>query len=213
VSHPQVIEAHRLCPHHRCQLRLEDGITAVLAATVGIRPDSVVFATNSTRRPRTPPTAAWATVGYLASARKPLRMAAYRDLPTQKPWSATSRHRRRSGLAPRLHLRAPRARPARCSPRATTHAPARTTRPIATAPQRLKDRSTGIDNCSAPALPFESPLTFTEVRQPGTATNARCGPRVRQRPQGIDVDAAPGGLSSSAAATSPRLTPIGHRSR
>jgi len=60
---------------------LEDGITAILAAAVGIRPDSVVFATNSTRRPPMPPATAWATVGYLASARKPLRLAAYRDLP------------------------------------------------------------------------------------------------------------------------------------
>ena len=60
---------------------LEDGIAAILAAAVGIRPDSVVFATNSIRRPPMPPAAAWATVGYLASARKPLRLAAYRDLP------------------------------------------------------------------------------------------------------------------------------------
>jgi predicted HAD superfamily phosphohydrolase YqeG len=60
---------------------LEDGIAAVLAAAVDIGPDSVVFATNSARRPTTLPTAAWATVGYLASARKPLRVAAYQNLP------------------------------------------------------------------------------------------------------------------------------------
>jgi hypothetical protein len=63
------------------QSALKDGIAAVLAATVEAGPDSVVFATNSARRPPTPPTAAWATVGYLASARKPLRAAAFQDLP------------------------------------------------------------------------------------------------------------------------------------
>ena len=61
---------------------LEDGIAAVLAAAVNIRPDSVVFATNSPRRPSMPPVAAWAALAYLASARKPLRLAAYRDLPS-----------------------------------------------------------------------------------------------------------------------------------
>jgi predicted HAD superfamily phosphohydrolase YqeG len=60
---------------------LEDGIVAVLAAAVGIGADSVVFATNSVRTPPAPPTIAWATVGYLASARKPLRVTPYQDLP------------------------------------------------------------------------------------------------------------------------------------
>jgi predicted HAD superfamily phosphohydrolase YqeG len=60
---------------------LADGITAVLVATAGAAPDSVVFATNSARRPPTPPAATWAKTDYLASARKPLRVAAYRDLP------------------------------------------------------------------------------------------------------------------------------------
>ena len=60
---------------------LEDGIVAALAATIDVEPVAVLFATNSTRKPATPPTATWATVGYLASARKPLRLAAYRDLP------------------------------------------------------------------------------------------------------------------------------------
>jgi predicted HAD superfamily phosphohydrolase YqeG len=60
---------------------LADGIAAVLAAAVGAAPDSVVFATNSARRPPIPPAVAWAKIGYLASARKPLRVAAYQDLP------------------------------------------------------------------------------------------------------------------------------------
>lgn len=58
-----------------------DGIAAVLAGVVGVGADSVLFATNSTRRPPKPPQAAQAAVGYLASARKPLRVTAYRDLP------------------------------------------------------------------------------------------------------------------------------------
>jgi predicted HAD superfamily phosphohydrolase YqeG len=63
------------------QSMLADGITAVLAATADAAPDSVVFATNSARTPPTPPTVTWAKTGYLASARKPLRVAAYHDLP------------------------------------------------------------------------------------------------------------------------------------
>jgi hypothetical protein len=60
---------------------LADGIAAVLAAAVGAAPDSVVFATNSARRPPMPLAVAWAEVGYLASARKPLLVTAYQDLP------------------------------------------------------------------------------------------------------------------------------------
>lgn len=67
---------------------LADGIAAVLAGVVGVGADSVLFATNSTRRPPKPPQAAQAAVGYLASARKPLRVTAYRDLPAQEPSSA-----------------------------------------------------------------------------------------------------------------------------
>ena len=63
------------------QVALHDGITAVLASAVGTGPDAVIFATNSARRPPTPPAAAWATVSYLASARKPLQVAGYQDLP------------------------------------------------------------------------------------------------------------------------------------
>ncbi|GIH19018.1 hypothetical protein [Rugosimonospora africana] len=63
------------------QSALEDGIATVLASAVDAGPDSVVFATNSARRPPTSPTVGWATVGYLASARKPLRVAAFHDLP------------------------------------------------------------------------------------------------------------------------------------
>jgi predicted HAD superfamily phosphohydrolase YqeG len=60
---------------------LDDGIATVLAATAGAGADSVLFATNSARTPAVPPTAGWATVAYLASARKPLKVAAYRALP------------------------------------------------------------------------------------------------------------------------------------
>ncbi|WP_297701644.1 hypothetical protein [Mycobacterium sp.] len=60
---------------------LQDGIAAVLAAVVGASPDWVVFATNSTRKPSTPPAAPWASVRYLASARKPLRITEYQHLP------------------------------------------------------------------------------------------------------------------------------------
>jgi predicted HAD superfamily phosphohydrolase YqeG len=60
---------------------LADGIAAVLTAVAGAAPAAVVFATNSARRPPIPPAMAWATAGYLASAGKPLRVAAYRDLP------------------------------------------------------------------------------------------------------------------------------------
>jgi hypothetical protein len=63
------------------QAALVDGIATVLAAVGPAEPDSVFFATNSVRRPPEPPTVAWATVGYLASARKPLWLAPYRDLP------------------------------------------------------------------------------------------------------------------------------------
>jgi predicted HAD superfamily phosphohydrolase YqeG len=60
---------------------LQDGIAAVLASVVGAGPDWVVFATNSARRPSTPPAATWASVRYLASARKPLQMTEYKHLP------------------------------------------------------------------------------------------------------------------------------------
>jgi predicted HAD superfamily phosphohydrolase YqeG len=60
---------------------LQDGIATVLASAVGTGPDTVVFATNSARRPPMPPAVPWARVTYVASARKPLRVAAYRDLP------------------------------------------------------------------------------------------------------------------------------------
>jgi hypothetical protein len=60
---------------------LEDGITTVLASAVGAAPDSVVFATNSARTPPIPPSVTWASVTYLAAARKPLHLATYRDLP------------------------------------------------------------------------------------------------------------------------------------
>lgn len=60
---------------------LADGIAAILAGALGAGAATVVFATNSARRPPTQPTAARAAVGYLASARKPLQVTAYRDLP------------------------------------------------------------------------------------------------------------------------------------
>jgi hypothetical protein len=63
------------------QAALAEGIATVLAATAAATPDAVFFATNSTRRPTVLPSAAWTTVGYLASARKPLWLAPYRDLP------------------------------------------------------------------------------------------------------------------------------------
>ena len=64
------------------QESLDQGIEAMLDR-VGAMPDvSVVcFATNSDRRPSAAPVAAGIRVMYLSSARKPIRMAAYRDLP------------------------------------------------------------------------------------------------------------------------------------
>lgn len=63
------------------QTILEEGIATILDSVADAGLDAVLFATNSTRRLPTPPTATWARIGYLASAGKPLRMAAYRDLP------------------------------------------------------------------------------------------------------------------------------------
>jgi predicted HAD superfamily phosphohydrolase YqeG len=65
---------------HTDQATLTDGIGTILAATAAAAPAAIFFATNSTRGPATPPAADWATVGYLASARKPLRLASYRNL-------------------------------------------------------------------------------------------------------------------------------------
>jgi predicted HAD superfamily phosphohydrolase YqeG len=66
------------------QQALGDGVTAILDR---LRADPghtrhVVFATNSARRPQTLPTLDGVQVGYLPLARKPLRTAPYRNLPT-----------------------------------------------------------------------------------------------------------------------------------
>jgi len=63
------------------QATLHDGVAAVLDSLTGSGPDAVVFATNSTRTPSTMSTADWAHITYLASAGKPVRIAAYRNLP------------------------------------------------------------------------------------------------------------------------------------
>jgi predicted HAD superfamily phosphohydrolase YqeG len=63
---------------------LDDGLTAILdqlAADPG-QLRQIVFATNSARRPSTPPAIDGLHVSYLALAGKPLRIARYQDLPT-----------------------------------------------------------------------------------------------------------------------------------
>jgi predicted HAD superfamily phosphohydrolase YqeG len=60
---------------------LHDGMEAALASVVSASPDWVVFATNSARRPLTPPAVTWANVRYVASARKPLQVTEYKYLP------------------------------------------------------------------------------------------------------------------------------------
>ena len=64
------------------QESLDEGLAAVLrqaAAIPGI--EVVCFATNSARRPSTIPPAAGIRVMYMSSARKPMRIAPYRNLP------------------------------------------------------------------------------------------------------------------------------------
>jgi predicted HAD superfamily phosphohydrolase YqeG len=64
------------------QESLDDGLAAVLdqvGATPGV--EVVCFATNSDRRPSTVPVKAGIRVMYLSSARKPMRIAPYQDLP------------------------------------------------------------------------------------------------------------------------------------
>src|SRR5262245_27049437 len=63
------------------QHSLDDGIASVLAAAARIGPNTVIFATNSARTPTMSPTVAWAAVRYLTSARKPLRVNTFQDLP------------------------------------------------------------------------------------------------------------------------------------
>jgi predicted HAD superfamily phosphohydrolase YqeG len=66
------------------QQALGDGVTAILDR-LGADPGQmryVVFATNSARRPQALPAIDGLQVGYLALARKPLRTAPYRNLPT-----------------------------------------------------------------------------------------------------------------------------------
>lgn len=61
---------------------LDRGMAAILDQARAIPSVIVVcFATNSARRPSTIPRYAGIRVEYLSSARKPLRIAAYRDLP------------------------------------------------------------------------------------------------------------------------------------
>ncbi|HUB41594.1 MAG TPA: hypothetical protein VMA72_22340 [Streptosporangiaceae bacterium] len=64
------------------QETLDEGLAAVLgqAATIpGV--EVVCFATNSARRPSVVPAAAGIRVLYMSSARKPMRIAPYRNLP------------------------------------------------------------------------------------------------------------------------------------
>ena len=71
-----------VAPWHGSQESLDQGIARILgdARTVpSVR--VVVFATNSARRPSALPACGGLQVRYLASARKPLRTAPYRDLP------------------------------------------------------------------------------------------------------------------------------------
>jgi predicted HAD superfamily phosphohydrolase YqeG len=63
------------------QAALDDGLVAVLGLLAGSGLETVVFTTNSSRAPSRPPSAPAMRVGYIVSAAKPLRLAAYRDLP------------------------------------------------------------------------------------------------------------------------------------
>jgi diacylglycerol kinase family enzyme len=61
---------------------LDEGLTAVLGQVAAIPGLEVVcFATNSARRPSAVPAAAGIQVMYLSSARKPMRIAPYQNLP------------------------------------------------------------------------------------------------------------------------------------
>ena len=64
------------------QQELDQGVAAISGA-LGELPELrvVVFATNATRRPSTPPRVPGVRVTYLTSAGKPLRTAPYRELP------------------------------------------------------------------------------------------------------------------------------------
>jgi predicted HAD superfamily phosphohydrolase YqeG len=64
------------------QESLDRGVAAMLGQARAIRGvKAVCFATNSARRPSTVPAAAGMQVMYLSCAHKPLRIAAYRQLP------------------------------------------------------------------------------------------------------------------------------------
>ena len=64
------------------QESLDQGIAAVLDQVRAIPEiEAVCFATNSARRPTAIPAAPGIRVTYLASARKPVKIAAYRNLP------------------------------------------------------------------------------------------------------------------------------------
>ena len=63
------------------QAALDDGLVAILGLLAGSGLETVVFSTNSNRAPSVPPSAPTMRVGYIVSAAKPLRLAAYRDLP------------------------------------------------------------------------------------------------------------------------------------
>lgn len=60
---------------------LQRGLTLILDTLADTGLQVVVFATNSTRRPPSPPSEERMHVDYRAAAGKPLRVAAYRDLP------------------------------------------------------------------------------------------------------------------------------------
>jgi predicted HAD superfamily phosphohydrolase YqeG len=62
------------------QTTLQEGVSAVLDRLVGAGAATIVFATNSARTALTTATPPGAHVIYLASASKPLRVAAYRGL-------------------------------------------------------------------------------------------------------------------------------------
>lgn len=60
---------------------LQTGLTAIVGMLAATTIEVLVFATNSTRRPPRTPTHDRVHIRYLASAGKPLRLAAYRHLP------------------------------------------------------------------------------------------------------------------------------------
>ena len=71
-----------VAPWHSNQESLDQGIAHILSDVRTVPSvQTVVFATNSARRPSAAPACDGLQVRYLASAEKPLRIAPYQDLP------------------------------------------------------------------------------------------------------------------------------------